>query len=199
MSNLDYMDLEILYHAKKSKNGINPEDVSQQDVFTPSIWELVDKFASLQEKNLLTKNKEGLFELTKQGVNTFWYMESPLWMNLLKLLRVKPFSDTQCAMYLGEPIPAVQQALDMIRKKSYVLMSQLRKEEKLLKMYEILPDGIEQLSKSKKGGISFVKSGDKLVVELDGGEGILYEIIDDLVNPLRMIKTVSKEEIKKHK
>jgi len=193
------MDLEILYQTKKSKNGINPEDVSQQDVFTPSIWELVDKFASLQEKNLLTKNKEGLFELTKKGVNTFWYIESPLWMNLLKLLRVRPFSDTQCAMYLGESIPAVQQALDMIRKKGYVLMSQLRKDEKLLKMYEILPDGIEQLSKSKKAGTSFVKSGDKLVVELEGGEGILYEIIDDLVNPLRMIKTLSKDEIKEHK
>ncbi|MCH8996605.1 MAG: hypothetical protein IH915_06060, partial [Thaumarchaeota archaeon] len=166
---------------------------------TPSIWELVDKLAALQEKNLLTKNKEGLFELTKKGVNTFWYIESPLWMNLLKLLRVRPFSDTQCAMYLGEPIPAVQQALDMIRKKGYVLMSQLRKDEKLLKMYEMLPDGIEQLSKSKKGGITFVKSGDKLVVELEGGEGILYEIIDDLVNPLRMIKTLSKDEIKEHK
>jgi len=193
------MDLEILYQAKKSKNGIIPEDVSQQDVFTPSIWELVDKFTALQEKNLLTKNREGLFELTKKGLDTFWYMESPLWMNLLKLLLVKPFSDTQCAMYLGEPIPAVQQALDMIRKKNYVLMSPLRKEEKLLKMYEILPGGIEQLSKSKKGGISFVKSGDKLVVELDGGEGILYEIIEDLVNPLRMIKTLSKDEIKEHK
>jgi hypothetical protein len=193
------MDLEILYRAKKSKNGINPEGVSQQDVFTPSIWELVDKFADLEEKNLLTKNKEGLFELTKKGTNTFWHTESPLWMNLLKLLRVKPFSDTECAMYLGEQIPAVQQALDMIRKKGYVLMSPLRKEEKLLKMYEILPDGIDQLTISKKNGLYVVKFGDKLVVELEDGEGILYEIIDDLVNPLRMVKTLSKDEIKEYK
>jgi len=197
--NLDYVDLEILYQAKKSKNGINPEAVNQQDVFTPGVWELVDKFATLQEKNLLNKNKEGLFELTKKGMNTFWHIESPLWLNLLKLLRIKPFSDTECAMYLEEPIPAVQQALDMIRKKGYVLMSPLRKEEKLLKLYEILPEGIEQLSKSKKGGIYVVKSGDKLVVELEDGEGILYEIIDDLVNPLRMVKTLSKDEIKEYK
>ena len=44
-----------------------------------------------------------------------------------------------------------------------------------------------------------VKSGDKLVVELDDGDGILYEIIDDLINPLRMVKTLSKDEIKKYK
>ena len=199
MSNIDYMDLEILYQAKKSKNGITPEAISKQDVFTPGVWELVDKFATLQEKNLITKNKEGLFVLTKKGMNTFWEIESPLWLNLLKLLRIKPFSDTECAMYLEEPIPAVQQALDMIRKKGYVLMAPLRKEEKLLKMYEILPEGVEQLSKSKKSGFSFVKSGDKLVVELEDGKGILYEIINDLVNPLRMVKTLSKDEIKEYK
>ena len=32
-----------------------------------------------------------------------------------------------------------------------------------------------------------VKSGDKLIVEFDDGDGILYEIIEDLINPLRMI------------
>jgi len=196
LSNLDYIDLEILYQAKKSKKGIAPENVSQQDVFTPGIWELVDKFVILQEKNLLTKNKEGLFELTKTGMNTFWHIESPLWLNLLKLLRVKPFSDTECAMYLEEYLPAVQQALEMIRKKGYVLMSPLRKEEKLLKMFEILPEGVEHLTKFKKSSSFVGKAGDKLVVELDNGEGILYEIIDDLVNPLRMVKTVSKDEIK---
>ena len=193
------MDLEILYQTKKSKNGISPEAVSQQDVFTPGIWELVDKFASLQEKNLLTKNKEGLFVLTKNGINTFWDIESPLWLNLLKLLRVKALADTECARYLEEYIPAVQQALEMIRKKGYVMMSQLRKEEKLLKMFEILPEGVEQITKLRKKGMFVVKSGDKLVVELDDGDGILYEIIEDLVNPLRMVKTLSKDEIKKYK
>jgi DNA-binding PadR family transcriptional regulator len=112
---------------------------------------------------------------------------------------VKSFSDTECARYLEESIPAVQQALDMIRKKGYVLMSPFRKDEKLLKMFEILPEGVEQLTKSKKSGVFVVKSGDKLVVELDDGKGILYEIIDDLVNPLRMVKTLSKDEIKEYK
>ena len=44
-----------------------------------------------------------------------------------------------------------------------------------------------------------VKSGDKLIVELDDGDGILYEIIEDLVSPLRMIKTLSNDEIEKFK
>ena len=51
----------------------------------------------------------------------------------------------------------------------------------------------------KISSISVVKSGDKLVVQLDEGDGILYEIIEDLVSPLRMIKTLSSDEIEKFK
>ena len=43
-----------------------------------------------------------------------------------------------------------------------------------------------------------VESGDKLIVKFDDGDGILYEIIEDLINPLRMIKTLSENEIKKY-
>jgi len=195
----DYIDLEILYRAKKSKNGISPENISQPDVFTPGIWELADKFATLQEKKLLSKSDEGLFKITKAGINTFWHTESPLWMNLLKLLRIKPLSDKECAMYLEEPIPAVQQALEMIREKGYVMMTPLRKDKKLLKMFEILPEGVEQLKTAGKYNLLNAKLGDKLVVELENGEGILYEIIDDLINPLRMIKTLSKEQVNDYK
>jgi hypothetical protein len=195
----DYIDLQILYQAKKSKNGISPENISQPDVFTPGIWELADKFATLQERNLLSKNEKGIFQITKAGMNTFWDIESPLWMNLLKLLRIKPLSDAECAMYLEEPIPAVQQALEMIREKGYVMMSSLRKEKKLLKMFEILPEGIEQLKTAGKYNLLIAKLGDKLVVELENGEGILYEIIDDLVNPLKMIKTLSKEQVNEYR
>ncbi len=199
MYDFDYIDLEILYRVRKSKNGISPENISQPDVFTPGIWEYAEKFTTLQEKNLLSKSDEGLFKITKTGMNTFWDSESPLWMNLLKLLRIKLLSDKECAMYLEEPIPAVQQALEMIRKKGYIMMTSLRRDGKLLKMFEILPEGIEQLKTSGKYNFASVKTGDKLIIELEGGEGILYEIIDDLVNPLRMIMTLSKEQVNEYK
>ena len=199
MYDFDYIDLEILYQAKKSKNGVSPENISQPDVFTPGIWELADKFATLQERNLLSKSEQGIFQITKAGMNTFWNIESPLWMNLLKLLRIKSLSDAECAMYLEEPIPAVQQALEMIREKGYVMMSSLRKEKRLLKMFEILPEGIEQLKTAGKYNLLIAKLGDKLVVELENGEGILYEIIDDLVNPLKTIKTLSKEQVNEYR
>ncbi len=51
----------------------------------------------------------------------------------------------------------------------------------------------------KISSIIIAKSGDKLVVQFADGDGILYEIIEDLVSPLRMIKTLSHAEIEKFK
>jgi len=51
----------------------------------------------------------------------------------------------------------------------------------------------------KISSIIIAKSGDKLVVQFSDGDGILYEIIEDLVSPLRMIKTLSHAEIEKFK
>ena len=51
----------------------------------------------------------------------------------------------------------------------------------------------------KVSSIIIANSGDKLVVQFSDGDGILYEVIEDLVNPLRMIQTLSHAEIEKFK
>jgi len=51
----------------------------------------------------------------------------------------------------------------------------------------------------KISSIIIAKSGAKLVFQFSEGAGILNEIIEDLVSPLRMIKTLSKDEIEKFK
>jgi len=51
----------------------------------------------------------------------------------------------------------------------------------------------------KVSSIIVANSGDKLIVQFSDGDGILYEITEDLVSPLRMIKTLSSDEIEKFK
>ena len=51
----------------------------------------------------------------------------------------------------------------------------------------------------KASSIIIASSGDKLVVQFSDGDGILYEIIEDLVNPLRMVQTLSRDDIEKFK
>ncbi len=42
-----------------------------------------------------------------------------------------------------------------------------------------------------------VNVGNVLVVKIESGEGLLYKITHDLVNPFTLIKTLSKEEVEK--
>ena len=49
----------------------------------------------------------------------------------------------------------------------------------------------------KVSSIIVGKSGDKLVIQFEEGDGILYEIVEDMVSPLKMVKTVSQGEISK--
>jgi len=49
----------------------------------------------------------------------------------------------------------------------------------------------------KVSSIIIAKSGDKLIVQFSDGDGILYEIAEDMVSPLKMVKTVSQGEIDK--
>ena len=49
----------------------------------------------------------------------------------------------------------------------------------------------------KVSSIIVGKSGDKLVIQFEEGDGILYEIVEDMVSPLKMVKTVSQGEIDK--
>ena len=45
--------------------------------------------------------------------------------------------------------------------------------------------------------VVIVNVGNVLVVKIESGEGLLYKITHDLVNPFTLIKTLSKEEVEK--
>ena len=49
----------------------------------------------------------------------------------------------------------------------------------------------------KASSIIVGKIGDNLVVQFVEGAGILYEIVEDMLSPLKMIKTVSQGKINK--
>jgi len=43
-----------------------------------------------------------------------------------------------------------------------------------------------------------VIEGEYLIIRLDDGEGLLYEVINSLTNPFKLIKTLSKEGVKEY-
>ena len=42
-----------------------------------------------------------------------------------------------------------------------------------------------------------LKFGDQFILKLEGGEGLFYSITGSFIHPFEMVKTLSKEEVKK--
>ncbi len=47
--------------------------------------------------------------------------------------------------------------------------------------------------------MKIIKTGEEFIHILSNGEGMLYQASDDPVNPVKLVKTLSPEEVKKIK
>ena len=45
--------------------------------------------------------------------------------------------------------------------------------------------------------MNIVRIGDLFIVKIETGEGLLYRVTHDLVTPFSLVKTLTKEEVKK--
>ena len=69
--------------------------------------------------------------------------------------------------------------IERLRKNQLVLMSPQRQKEKLVKIYEILPEGIEEIDKTETNGFNNINFGEsKSDVEI-------YTIIDEVVKEIQ--------------
>lgn len=44
-----------------------------------------------------------------------------------------------------------------------------------------------------------LKSGERFIHKLQNGEGMLYEVVEDPINPVRLVKTLSPSDIESSK
>ena len=79
-----------------------------------------------------------------------------------------------------------------LRKNQLVLMSPQRQEDKLVKIYEILPEGINEIDKTETDGFNKIKFGDSIHnIEI-------LETVDELEKQIEelQISNIEKEDIK---
>ena len=106
----------------------------------------------------------------------------PLWVNILRLLEIKSFNDSEIAFFLKRTEDIVLEEIEMLRKNHLVLMSPQRIESKIVKVYKIMPEGIEKLKAVEKEG--FEKNDLKaLQAERDVIQNQLIREINDLEIP----------------
>lgn len=178
MAKLGLIDLEILFLGIKNNGSFNEKDIENSELKRLGVGRILDSLASLKDRKMLTLNNDGTFSITDLAKFTLWSEQIPIGVRILRLLEIKSFDIESISNFLRKTESELTEEIEKLRKKQLVLMSPLRQDSKLIKMYEILPEGIEEIKKIEEFGYqsneSEEKSPKKEIVEL------INELIEEI-------------------
>jgi len=179
MTKLGLIDLEILFLGIKNNGSFNEKDIENSELKRLRVGRILDSLASLKDRKLLTLNNDGTFSITDLAKYTLWSEQIPTSVKILRLLEIKSFDIETISNFLRKSEDELIEEIEKLRKKQLVLMSPLRQESRLVKMYEILPEGVEEIKKIEEFGFqsnNLENTSKKEIFEL------ISELVEDISN-----------------
>jgi len=188
MRKLGTIDLEILSLSIKGKGTFNENNLENSDLKRYGVGKILDTLASLKDRKFISLNSDGSFTITELAREILWSSNIPIWGRILRLLQIKSCNLNQIIEILAIDEDKIIHEIEQLRKNQLVLMSPQRQDDKLIKIYEILPEGIHEIDKTEKEGFDQINFG-----ETKSYGGIL-EIIDDIKNQIQKTSITDPEK-----
>jgi len=194
MRKLGTIDLEILHLAIIENGTFNETNLENSELKRLGVGRILDSLASLKEREYLLLNNDGSFSITDVAKEILWSENIPIWAKILRLLQVKSCSLEQISNILKIPKENYFDDLEKLRKTQLILMSPQRQEGKIIKVYEIQPEGIEKIDKTDKEGFENFDFGEmKSEIEiLSMIDEVVKEINDSEIDQLKKENIVKK-------
>ncbi len=152
MRKLGTIDLQILDLAIKENGKFNENNLENSELKKLGVGRILDALASLKDRKMISLNSDGSFSITNLSREILWSNNIPTWAKILRLLQIKSCSMKQMEDILRTSEVRLIEDVEKLRKSQFVLMSPQRKEDRLVKIYEILPEGIEKIDKTETEG-----------------------------------------------
>ena len=177
MRKLGTIDLEILELAINENGKFDENNLENSKLKRLGVGKILDSLASLKDRKYLELNDDGSFSITEIARDILWSKNIPTWAKILRLLQIKSCTLDQVCNILKSTKDEILENLEMLRKNQFVLMSPQRHDEKIIKMYDILPEGIEKIDRTEKEGFESELGNPKPEIEITG---ILEEITREI-------------------
>ena len=193
MRKLGTIDLEILHLAINENGTFNENNLENSELKRLGVGKLLDSLATLKDRKMLMLNKDGSFSITDLAKEILWNERIPKWARILRLLQVRSCSINEIIDILKISENEIIKEIEKLRKNQLVLMSPQRQKDKVIKIFEILPEGIQEIDKTETEGFDNIKFG-----EPKPGIEIL-SIVDEIVKEIQdvQIEQTKKDEIVK--
>ena len=109
---------------------------------------------------MISLNNNGSFSITELAKEILWSKNIPTWAKILRLLQIKSCNIRQVEDILKISRNDIVEEIEKLRKNQFVLMSPQRIEDKVIKVYEILPEGILEIDKTEIEGFDNTNFGE---------------------------------------
>ena len=192
MRKLGTIDLAMLNLAIKENGTFNENNLENSELKKHGVGKILDTLASLKDRKFISLNSDGSFSITPLAQEILWSNKIPIWARILRLLQIKSCNLKEIIDIIEESEEKSIAEIEKLRKNQLILMSPQRKEGKVIKIYEILPEGIDQIDKTETEGFENVKFEDsKYNIEI-------LETINELDKQIEklQISNIEKEGIK---
>ena len=187
MTKLSIVDLQILYLGIKGNGRFDEKDIDQSELKRLGVGIILDQLASLKDRKLIDLNADGSFSITSEARHILWDNQIPTWIKILRILEIKSQSIAKISSFLLLSKDLILNEIEDLRKRQLVLMSPFRNETGLVKMYEILAEGIEQIKKAQSEGIQNKPEIKKPQIEI-------WSIIDETIEEVKELEGISEKK-----
>ena len=188
MRKLGTIDLEILQLAVNQKGTFNETHLENSKLKRHGVGKILDTLASLKDRKFISMNDNGSFTITELAKEILWSSKIPIWAKILRLLQIKSCDLQQIIETINSSEEKIFNELEQLRKNQLVLMSPQRQDEKLIKVYEILPEGIEVIDKTETQGFENINFGK------NEPEGEIIGTIDEIINEIQKLSCSDNEK-----
>ena len=152
MRKLGTIDLEILHLAINENGTFNETNLENSELKRLGVGKLLDSLATLKDRKMISLNSNGSFSITELAKEILWSKSIPTWWKILRLLHIKSCNIGQIESILKISRNEIIEEIEKLRKNQLVLMSPQRIEDKVIKVYEILPEGIIRIDNTETEG-----------------------------------------------
>ena len=193
MRKLGTIDLEILHLAINENGTFNETNLENSKLKRLGVGKILDSLATLKDRKMISLNKDGSFSITELAREILWSKNIPSWAKILRLLQIKSCNMDQIEDILKISRNELSAEIEKLRKNQFVLMSPQRLEDKLVKVYEILPEGIAEIDKTETDGFDKTQFGE-LKPEIE-----ILSIVDEIIKDIQgtELEQTKKESITK--
>ena len=160
MRKIGTIDLEILHLAINENGTFDETHLENSELKRLGVGKLLDSLATLKDRKMISLNSDGSFSITELAKEILWSKSIPTWAKILRLLQIKSCNIWQIESILKVSRNEIDEEIEKLRKNQFVLMSPQRIEDKVIKVYEILQEGIDEIDKTETEGFNNTEFGE---------------------------------------